>query len=341
MIEHPDRPAGSSDLVAELRGLVLARIGSVVSPGAPVALLDFPNHANVGDTAIYLGERAALAALGHEVGYVATAASYHAAHLRRALGRDGTILLHGGGNLGDLWPVFQRFRERVIREHPERRIVVLPQTIRYADDASARASAEVFARHPDLHLLVRDATSLAFARARFPSVETQLCPDAAFALGPLRPGPARRDVLLVARTDQESGHTWPAPAPAGVAVADWPEPSPRLRLERELTRVLAFPLKRASGRAGWLNVPLRRLYTDLSHRRLTGGLDVLGGGRVIVTDRLHGHVLCLLLGRPHVLLDNSYGKNRTFYDAWTSGSPLVRWADSPAEALQRASEVLG
>ena len=39
-------------------------------------------------------------------------------------------------------------------------------------------------------------------------------------------------------------------------------------------------------------------------------VPTLRRGKVVITDRLHAHVLCLLLGIPHVLLDNNYGKVR-------------------------------
>jgi exopolysaccharide biosynthesis predicted pyruvyltransferase EpsI len=47
-----------------------------------------------------------------------------------------------------------------------------------------------------------------------------------------------------------------------------------------------------------------------------------------------------LLGIPHVLLDNSYGKVRGFYEAWTSECSFVRWAGSTDDALVQAERFL-
>ena len=55
--------------------------------------------------------------------------------------------------------------------------------------------------------------------------------------------------------------------------------------------------------------------------------------RRIVTDRLHGHILALLLGIRHIILDNDYGKVAAYHAAWTAGSPLVRQAATAEEAL--------
>jgi pyruvyl transferase EpsO len=52
----------------------------------------------------------------------------------------------------------------------------------------------------------------------------------------------------------------------------------------------------------------------------------------VITDRLLAHVLCLLLGIPHVLLNDESGKNWHFHETWTRDAELCRLARSPAEA---------
>jgi len=81
-------------------------------------------------------------------------------------------------------------------------------------------------------------------------------------------------------------------------------------------------------------------YDVQARQRLRLGCGLLARGRVVITDRLHGHILCLLLGIPHVLLDNSYGKVRQFHDTWTAGAPRVRWAESAADAVGLARALL-
>jgi pyruvyl transferase EpsO len=41
----------------------------------------------------------------------------------------GVVFLHGGGNLGDIWPHHQHFREAMLAEFRDRTIVQLPQSI--------------------------------------------------------------------------------------------------------------------------------------------------------------------------------------------------------------------
>lgn len=53
-------------------------------------------------------------------------------------------------------------------------------------------------------------------------------------------------------------------------------------------------------------------------------------------DHRHAHILSALLGLPHVLLDNSSGKVRAYYETWSQNLPRVRWAPNPAEAFTMA-----
>ena len=55
----------------------------------------------------------------------------------------------------------------------------------------------------------------------------------------------------------------------------------------------------------------------------------------IVTDRLHGHILCTLLNIPHVFLPNSYHKNASFYRHWTAAVPSSVFAET-VEAVPEA-----
>ena len=324
-------------LIDSLRRKCQETLGSVLGHQRRLALLDFPNYANVGDSAIWLGDLACLESLGiRRPRYTCDLQTYDRKQLARRLG-GGTILLRGGGNLGDLYMPIQRFRERVIEDFPRNPIVQLPQSIFFASrDALARAR-RIFNRHPNLTLLVRDRRSLEIARNEF-RASSLLCPDSAFCLGPLnRPAPASQRVFWLARSDKESA----APAPENFTGSrgDWlGEP------ETPLRRINAWFIGRL-GRRPKVRRAARKLlswtYAPLARQRLARGCRVLSMGRTVVTDRLHGHILCLLLGIPHVLLENSYGKNGDFYTTWTSDCDLASWGASAEEAVALVGAEIG
>jgi exopolysaccharide biosynthesis predicted pyruvyltransferase EpsI len=329
------RPNPCGDVIASLSTTIDAVVGSLLPPaGTPVALLDFPNHANVGDSAIWLGEAEFLRRHGANVAYVCDLQSYSPEHLAARLGADGVILLHGGGNLGDYWYHHQEFRERVITTFQKHRIIQLPQTIHFVNAWAADQCAKVFNAHPHLTVLCRDRPSLQFAASRFSS-PAKLCPDMALALGAIsRPHEPDAEVLWLARTDTEAAAAWGDETRAGVVREDWlDEPDFELReLNKSLTAaLLAKP-------ADWeqLQSELGATYEPLARHRVARGCSQLSRGRAVVTDRLHGHILSMLLGLPHVVLDNAYGKIAGFREAWTEPCGLVRRAGSPDEAVRIA-----
>ncbi len=75
-------------------------------------------------------------------------------------------------------------------------------------------------------------------------------------------------------------------------------------------------------------------------QRVRFGTGLLSSARAVVTDRLHAHGLCLLLGVPHVVVDTGYGKIESFVRAWSLAAPEVRLARDAAEASILAEELL-
>lgn len=301
------------------------------------ALIDAPNYPNPGDSAIYLGQLACFRALGlPRPRFVCDFRTYDRAEVAQRLGPSGTIMLTGGGSFGDLWPTAQALREEIVRSFPDNPIIQLPQSIHFERGDALRRARALLNRHPGLTLLVRDRRSLDIARNEF-RAPSLLCPDMAFALGPLaRPVPVERSVLWLLRTDKEAlGDASPIESEARV---DWLD-EPPMRL-----RALSYRLIGA-----WRRKPLRRLarlgltrlYAPLAQRRLRRGLETLASAQVVITDRLHGHILSLLLGIPHVVLDNSYGKLSSFHDTWMTEVDDVHWAASPAKALAIATDLVG
>jgi len=298
------RTTGEGAVAAQRAALADLYAREAPPPGRAYALLDFPDHPNVGDSAIWLGEVAMLtAAAGQGPSYTCSWDRFDAGALRAAV-PDGPLFLHGGGNLGDLWPHHQRFRERVLVEFRDRRVVQLPQSIHYRDPAGAAVFGRVVGAHPDFHLYVRDRPSLAFARAF--DCPVTLAPDSAWALDLAPAAPPSHDVLMLLRTDPEQvGHDRAALSTVRDAVeADW--------LEED-----ACP-------GGALD--------DVARARVDRGVRLLSRGRTILTDRLHAHVMATLMGLPQLLLDNEYGKLAAYRDAWTADVADVRVVADAARA---------
>ena len=73
---------------------------------------------------------------------------------------------------------------------------------------------------------------------------------------------------------------------------------------------------------------------ERARQRFQRGIDLLGSARQVITDRMHGHIMCVLIDRPHCVLDNSYGKTSGLISAWnTTNSDRSCLVGDVAEAL--------
>jgi pyruvyl transferase EpsO len=302
-----------------------------VSKEEPVAILDFPDIRNCGDSAIWLGEMAYLKdRYGKRPAYVSRVNDFSADDLERVM-PTGPIFIHGGGNFGDIWPAHQDFRERVLERFPNRQVIQFPQSIHYNSQARLDESARIIGRHKNFVLLVRDEESKEFAQKHFDCV-VRLCPDMAFSIGALPPAAPEFPVLGMLRTDLEKAGNADLSAFPDIPMEDWTtESAKRVRLSKALGAAGALlALKPAETR-------LRKL-DAAAHNRFQRGIRQISRGRAIVTDRLHVHICSLLLGRPHAVLDNSYGKIRRFMAAFSGGTDLSYKAESLADGIAWARQ---
>lgn len=304
-------------LASELKGTVREVLGG----RRRVALVDFPLHDNVGDSAIWLGQRALMRELELRCVYAATASSYNAQALKTT--RPEVILISGGGNFGDLYTHHEELRRQVLTDFPLVPVVQLPQSIHYQRPESAEQMRRLVARHSSFTVLCRDQRSMDFS-LNVLQAQAHLAPDAAFALGPLQPVKvATAEWLYLRRSDGEavSGGTSGLDLPDCEVVTDWHDPQ---RVRRGIAPWRIATAIQRMPRVGPINAPVLAWFDRMAAAELQRGVDILSQGESVLTDRLHAHILSVLLGKQNLLLDNSYGKLAGFHEMWTAESRLAR-----------------
>jgi exopolysaccharide biosynthesis predicted pyruvyltransferase EpsI len=116
-----------------------------------------------------------------------------------------------------------------------------------------------------------------------------------------------------------------APGP----IVDWLDEQPRLRARTRPWAAMASALD-----LGFSRQEMReRLFSLMAQRRVDRGRALLSSAGRIVSDRLHVHILCVLMNIPHVSIDNNYGKIHAYVRDWTSDCPLVQTATTAESAL--------
>ncbi|MDJ0515120.1 MAG: polysaccharide pyruvyl transferase family protein [Trichodesmium sp. MO_231.B1] len=333
------------------------------------ALLQYPHYINIGDHLIWLGTVFYLTnVLKTKIAYASCSEKFSQAEMDEKIG-DSPIFLLGGGNFGDIWYKDQKFREYVISQNHHRQIIVMPQTIYFQNKGYLEKSAKVFNSHPNLTLCVRDRYSYDFAIKHFDNCRVILAPDLAFQMAGMPcfsvPRNPENSILYLNRTDKELNQGFLAELMGiyNLVVADWISYEQKwilgnansrwrqifAQLYREVwQRGLATPQEFIDRRI-WLktateNIDFNSVDNPSMHRlslsSLHSGIYQLQKYRLIITNRLHGHILCVLLNIPHIFLPNSYHKNQSFYETWSYDIPFCRFVSDITQIEGSVQELL-
>lgn len=332
------------------------------------ALLDYPDNFNVGDHLIWLASVFYLTDIAKtKINYIAASTNFSDSAMEKQVGK-APIFLNGGGNLSDTWLVHQTFREEIISKYRDRPIIILPQSIYFTSQSNLEKTAKIFNSHPNLTLFTRDTYSYELALKYFYNCEVILSPDMVFHMAGMPELSFRRNpnlpILYHCRQDKELNKN---SSPTSInlpnlIVEDWrsfkwmlgdPKASPvpvilRRLIRKVWQRGLATPQEWVS-RQKWHSLhpyaaKFNGLYNSSLHRTswsfMHSGVYQLKQYRLVITNRLHGHILSTLLGIPHIFLPNSYHKNEFFYETWTSEIPFCRFIKDASQIEANARELL-
>jgi pyruvyl transferase EpsO len=322
-------------LIKNLQNKICNTLDLLIPADSRCALIGFPNHKNVGDSTIYAGEERYLKSRNVDIVYeCCDNNSYSQSKLKNILRKDDIILFHGGGNFGDLWYDHQLLRERVMNNFRAHKFIQLPQSVYFMDVSHAEPLKKIFGEGINFKMLVRDKES----QNRFENIFNQsadICPDMALMIGSLnRIGRCKYDILGILRTDQESAirtRSWSFP------VCDWGKDDINPLM---VFMHILFLLKSSNLIQKFRQDIEPKYYSSYASMRINRGIKLLSKARVIVTDRLHAHIMCILMDIPHVVVDNSYGKLSSFINLWTIKYGKFKLAKNFEEAEFLAKELL-
>lgn len=293
----------------------LANVASSFDTSRRCIYIDYPLHANIGDLLINLGSEQFFA--DHRIYIWKRYNHYDFPDQIKGIRQDDVFLLHGGGNLGDLWEPYQSFRESILERYPKNRVIFLPQTVHFQSRTRERESMRRMSSHRNLHVFARDYASL--KRLQDGGLEcVSMAPDMAHSLiGVLRPASEaeKNSELHLIRTDKEGSPPPPDFHPAGYPIVDWENGT----IARSRRFIHPYVLKAVKGIGRYMR-PLDAHGLWYWHRdgMIRDGIKLVSRHETIVTNRLHAILLGLLLGRKVRAWDNSYGKLSAYYDAWLS-----------------------
>ena len=145
------------------------------------------------------------------------------------------------------------------------------------------------------------------------------------------------DQLILSRTDSEKSASTviaqlTSAHQSNIQIVDWLNPSWQENLIRRIE--MHHLVRKLLDKIDSSNRLLLLIWNLLAYQRLKRGVNLLSRGQVVITDRLHAHILSVLMHKPHILLDNSYGKLGGFYQAWTNKVQSAQYANSVSDVEQ-------
>jgi pyruvyl transferase EpsO len=307
----------------------LKKINDVIPKGSKVCYFDYPVHNNVGDMLIWKGTeqffieckiRVIKRFSHHLIEYLLTKQDNLI-----EIPKETIIVCHGGGNFGDLYFVHQNSRKLLVEEFPNNRIVFLPQSIYYENKQKMEEDFAIFQKHKDLHLYVRDKKSFLIASKYLKNV--YLCQDMAHALYPINSKNTKNSrCLYFLRQDKERVNVHVINTKK-INEFDWP-----LLFSKLDNKIYSF-LRRAhrSYKIQKIISPnlLAKLWYIFICHMINKAVKLFSGYQTIITSRLHGHILACLMNKGNKLIDNSYGKNSSYYEIWTNSINIAQLIKEP------------
>jgi pyruvyl transferase EpsI len=247
------------------------------------ALIGTPTHHNIGDSKIVEAEKLFLRdkkLTFFEITYSEYLNNKKA--IRIGQNKFKIILLHGGGNIGNEYLNEEEIRRDVINSFPNKRIIVLPQTIFFTNDDTGKKelkkSYQIYNNHTNLFIFAREIYSYEKYNHYFHNMF--LVPDIALYARKHKYG-TRKSVLFLLRNDVEKSLD--------------PKVIDSIKKDLILNRI-AFD---NSDMMSPQNI--NKIFRNFVVSRK---MKEIGKYRLVITDRLHGMVFSYLSCVPCIALSN-------------------------------------
>ncbi|KAL7069175.1 hypothetical protein ACR3K2_04320 [Cryptosporidium serpentis] len=335
-----------------------------------IVFVGFPDHPNRGDSAIFVGGLLLIESLKlriikaihllREYDKVEILSKFTVPESQRA------IVFHGGGNFGDLYTHHHKLRHVVMSDFHDYTIVMFPQTVFFRNVTNQMATHDIFVQHQGkVFLAARDTNSMDTLQKMFNNennnIEITMLPDLAFLIGDQRKrrGIPLLDLLIHARMDNE------APL-LSIKKEKFRMSKINMNAIKNMIKDIKNLMMNYKSNINYQERKVRYninekwfdfitvlvddwLYSDAQFKdvesadfieksisRTLDGMAFLSRAQMVITNRLHGHILMILLGIPHIIMGDSFGKLAHFRDTWTSNCPLSIWHDDFSDALYKA-----
>lgn len=275
-------------------------------------ILDVPTHPNIGDHVITIAEENFIKKHFPDVNLIILTDVkfiYYLRSLSKQISNSDVILLHGGGNLGSLYPSAERRRRLIYKIFSDSKIVMFPQSVFYENDSvgemELRWTKKAISQVRDLTIFIREPISLKRIKKDIPNLKTKFVPDIVLSL------PVQQDNKM------DSGGTSLVVTLLREDIEAALKPMERKNLLSSLSAY--FDSVRSTDMMAKDKVISRDAERAIVHNKF----EEVASANLIVTDRLHGMLLAFLTNRKQIVFDNANAKVSSTYYQWLSEANTI------------------
>lgn len=228
--------------------------------------------------------------------------------IKKNVNRDDLIVLIGGGNMGNLWIEEERDRRFVIKNFPNNKIISMPQTISFTNDTEGNKefeeTKEIYNRNKNLILISREEKSYGTMKKNFKNKNILLNPDTVLYLNnTINDRKFKREYIMTClRDDKES-----ILGSRKDGLVD--------NLRKKYGQVVEFD-----------TVINKSVYKNERETELNKMFDMFLKSRIVITDRLHGMVFCVITKTPCIVTKSLDHKVTGTYE-WIKDLNYIRLVD--------------
>lgn len=267
-------------------------------------LFNSPDYSNLGDHAIALAERDLFHRLFLGAEFIEISCQQYIKEnllIQNVIQDEDILIITGGGYLGSLWLWLEDITKNIIQRYPKNKIIIFPQTMYFEKSGlgenEKKSLSAVLNSHADLTIMLRDQASYRLAsELTCHAVRKLLIPDIALSLkyeGTFD----RSGGLVCIRDDKEA---------VGIH-------------EAHIERVLR---EKGIEAGQFTTISEDEVFLDNREEQVMALLDKIRQAAVVITDRLHAMIFCVVTNTPCVAFDNLSGKVSESYQ-WMGNIPHI------------------
>ena len=273
-----------------------------------IFLLDSPHYGNIGDQAIAYAIQKFAHTYFDDYSFVDIQQEelpHYIDELKKCIMPEDIIFMVGGGNMGNIYKIYEATRRIVFREFPDNKIVVFPQTMEYTKDIfgklSKRRSRKIYNNHNSLLILAREEISYKNIQSLYPCCKVVLCPDIVLSLDGIISSTERNGIGVCLRHDCER----------------------RLTDEDREEILKSVAMTNKSIREITTITDTKYITSNMREGLVLSKIEEISKCELLITDRLHAMIFAAVSKTPCIAFNNTNRKIEGVYK-WISNRNYIK-----------------